>query len=117
MFTAGGLIGLTTLDDRDPDGRSNARVVRIDQACEVLASAEKKMAESMPPDATHLPLDPQQPIAPSALSAAVKNRAGSLNPYPMSTADFDLAFITPVHTYAAKDQVRRPVMDFGDWSE
>src|SRR4030095_12475502 len=58
VFTAGGLIGFTTVDDRDPDGRSNARVVRIDQACEVIASAEKKMAEAMPPDAMHLPLDP-----------------------------------------------------------
>ena len=25
--------------------------------------------------------------------------------------------ITPVHVYGAKDQVRRPVMDFGNWSE
>jgi len=117
VFTAGGLVGFTTLDDRDPDARSNARVVRIDQACEVLASAEQKMTEAMPPDATHLPLDPQRPIAPGALSAAVKNRAGSLSPYPTSTAGFDLAFITPVHIYATKDQARRPVMDFGNWSE
>ena len=42
----------------------------------VLASADKKIAGAVPPDATHLPLDPQRPIAPSALSAAVKNRAG-----------------------------------------
>ena len=117
VFTAGGLIGFTTLDDRDPDSRSNARVVRIDQACEVLASAEKKMTEGMPPHATHMPLDPQRPIAPGALTAAVKNRAGSLSPYPMSTTDFDIAFITPVHVYGTKDQVRRPVMDFGNWSE
>jgi hypothetical protein len=117
VFTAGGVIGFTTVDDRDPDGRSNARVVRIDQACEAIASAEEKMAEAMPPDATHLPLDPGRPVAVSALSEAVKNRAGNLSPYPMSTADFDIAFITPVHVYGTKDQVRRPVMDFGNWSE
>jgi hypothetical protein len=117
VFTAGGLVGFTTLDDRDPDDRFDARVVRIDQACELLASAEKKMTEAMPPDATHLPRDPQRLIAPGALSAAVKNRAGSLSPYPMSTTDFDIAFITPVHVYGAKDQARRPVMDFGNWSE
>jgi hypothetical protein len=118
VFTAGGLIGFTTVDDRDPDDRLNARVVRrIDQACEVLASAEQKMTGAMPPDATHLPLDPQRPIAAGALSAAVKDRAGSLSPYPMSTTGFDVAFITPVHVYGAKDQVRRPVMDFGHWSE
>jgi hypothetical protein len=117
VFAAGGLIGLTSVDDRDPDGRSNARVVRIGQACAVLAAAEKKMADAVPPDTAHLPLDPQQPIAPGALSAAVTNRAGNLSPYPMSTTDFDIAFITPVHVYGTKDQVRRPVMEFGNWSE
>ena len=116
VFTEGGLIGFTTVDDRDPDGRSDTRVVRIDQACEVIASAAKKMADAMPPDATHLPVDPR-PVAIGALSEAVKNRAGSLSPYSMSTTDFDVTFITPVHIYGAKDQVRRPVMDFGNWSE
>ena len=116
VFTTDGLIGFTTVDDRDPDGRSNARVVRIDQACETIASAETAMAGAMPPDATHLPRDPQ-PVALSALSEAVKNRAGSLSPYLTSTADFDIAFITPVHVYGTQDQVRRPLMDFGNWSE
>jgi S1-C subfamily serine protease len=116
VFTAGGLVGFTTVDDREPDSRSDTRVVRIDQVCEVMASAETKIAGAMPPDATHLPLDPR-PAAVSALSEAVKNRAGSLSPYPMSTANFDLAFITPVHIYGARDQVPRPVMDFGSWSE
>jgi trypsin-like peptidase len=116
VFTAAGLIGFTTLDDRDPDVRADARIVRIDQACELMASAEKTMAETTPPDSTQLPLDPR-PVAVSALTEAVRNRAGSLSPYPMSTTDFDIAFITPVHIYGAKDQVRRPVMDFGNWSE
>jgi hypothetical protein len=35
----------------------------------------------------------------------------------MSTTNFDIAFITPVHIYGARDQVPRPVMDFGSWSE
>jgi S1-C subfamily serine protease len=117
VFTTGGLIGFSSIDARDPDGRSNARVVRIDQACALLAAAEKKMSGATPPPATHLPLEPRQPSAPGALAAAVKTRAGSLSPYAMSTNDFDIAFITPVHIYGAKDQVRRPVMDFGNWSE
>ena len=116
VFTAGGLIGFTTLADRDSDSRSDTRVVRIDQACDVMASAETKMAGAMPPDATRLPLDPP-PVAVSALSEAVKNRAGSLSPYPMSTTNFDIAFIAPVHIYASVNQVRRPMMDFGSWSE
>ena len=116
VFTAGGLIGFTTVDEREVDTHSDMRVVRIDEACEVMASAEKKMSEMMPPDAMHLPLD-ARPVAVTALSEAVKNRAGSLTPYAMSTTDFDVAFITPVHTYGARDQVQRPVMDFGNWSE
>ena len=46
-FTAGGLVGFTTLDEMDPDGRSNARVVRIDQSCDLLAAAEKKTVISV----------------------------------------------------------------------
>jgi hypothetical protein len=42
VFAAGGLIGFTTIDDRDPDARPTRRVVRIDQACEVMASAERR---------------------------------------------------------------------------
>jgi S1-C subfamily serine protease len=116
VFTAGGLIGFITADDRDPDSRSDARVVRIDQACDVMASAENKVGDATPPDATRLPLEPRR-VAVGLLSEAVKNRAGSLSPYSMSTTNFDLAFITPVHVYGTKDQVRRPVMDFGNWSE
>jgi hypothetical protein len=116
VFASAGLVGFTTVDDRDTDARSDARIVRIDPACEVVASTEAKMADGMPPDATRLPPDPP-PVAVSALTEAVKNRAGSLSPYTMSTTDFDVAFITPVHLYGARDQVRRPVMDFGDWSE
>ncbi len=115
VFTAGGLVGLTTIDDRDPDGRSDTRVIRIDQACELLASAEKTMAAAMLPDATRLPSDPQRMIAPGALSVAVQSRAGRTTPLLMSTTDFEIAFITPVHVYAAKDQVQRPAMDFGTW--
>jgi S1-C subfamily serine protease len=116
VFTAGGLIGFTTVDDRDPDSHSDARVVRIDQACDVMTSAEQKVAGATPPDASHLPLDPR-PVAVGLLREAVKNRAGSLSPYSMSTANFDVAFITPVHIYGTKDQVLRPVMDFDGWSE
>jgi hypothetical protein len=75
------------------------------------------MAAAMPPDAMRLPLDLPQRVAVTALASAVKNRAGSLNPYPMSTTDFDLAFITPVHIYAARNAPARQVFDFGNWYE
>src|SRR5262245_52133579 len=116
VFTTGGLVGFTTIDDRDPGDRSNMRVVRIDEACSAITPAEQKLAQSMPPAATRLPLDPR-PVPVSALGEAVKGRAGSLSPYAMSTMNFDVAFLTPVHIYGAKDSAPRPVMDFGTWSE
>src|SRR5262249_14767373 len=64
-------------------------------------------------------------------------RAGSLNPYQISTSTFDIAFITPVMTYGVQyqeEQTRerergkgrtaepeppfvRPLMEFSNWSE
>ena len=116
VFAAGGLVGVTTVEERDPDARLDTRVIRIDQACGVMASVEEKIAAAVPPDASRLALEPE-PVDDTALREAVKSRAGNLSPYAMSTADFDVAFITPVHLYGAQDQVRRPVMEFGNWSE
>jgi hypothetical protein len=43
---------------------------------------------------------------------------GNLNPYQMSSADFDIAFITPVQIAGAQNRtVRNRLMDFGNWRE
>jgi S1-C subfamily serine protease len=126
VFTAGGgVVGLTSLgDDKNERRRVVSRVVRLDDACDVVASAEKKMKDAAPPDGTHLPVEPARPFPVAALKDAVKRRAGSLNPYQMSSSDFDVAFMTPVHIYGAqseqdrgRDLRRGPLMDFGNWSE
>ena len=116
----------------------DSRVVRIDDACEVVASAEKKMKDAAPPAGTHLPVEPVRPFPVDALKDAAQHRAGSLSPYQMSSSDFDVAFITPVMTYGAQYQSEqaterersggtrtpdaepalvRPLMDFSNWSE
>jgi hypothetical protein len=67
------------------------------------------------------------------LAAAAKRRAGSLAPPQLASADFDVAFITPVLVYGADkmDESRgrsrgtltgptdalRPLRDFSNWSE
>jgi hypothetical protein len=51
------------------------------------------------------------------LEDAVSRRAGSLNPYAMSSSDFDITFITPVLAYAALRDASRPTMDFSNWSD
>jgi S1-C subfamily serine protease len=143
VFTAGGgVVGITSVidyrDDKNESRRAASRVVRIDDACDVVASAEKKMKGAAPPDGTHLPVEPVRPFPVTALKDAAQRRAGSLSPYQMSSSDFDVAFMTPVLIYGAQSQsvqdrgrerrggprtpgaepgVVRPVMDFRNWSE
>ena len=54
------------------------------------------MQDATPPSGVHLPIEPALPFPAEALKDAVKHRAGSLNPYQISSSDFDVAFITPV---------------------
>jgi S1-C subfamily serine protease len=126
VFTAGGgMAGLTSVvDDEEENRRGAARIVRIAAACEVVAAAEKKMNDAAPPDGTRLPVEPARPFPVNALKEAVQRRAGSLNPYQVSSSDFDIAFITPVLVYGAQHQSeqarergRPPLMDFGRWSD
>ena len=130
VFSADGVVvGITSID---------SRVVRTNAVCAAVASAEMKMKDAASPAATHLPIEPSKPFPVDALKDAVKGRAGSLNPYEMSSADFDVAFLTPVLIYGDKDPpsplrgfgaasrfeqqkgsepVGRPLFDFGTWSE
>jgi hypothetical protein len=76
------------------------------------------------------------PSSRDKLKAIVARSAGSLSPPQMSSADFDIAFITPVHLYGAQasaftatrqrvgpglvdvgSPALRPVRDFANWSD
>jgi S1-C subfamily serine protease len=139
VFGAGGeVIGITTVGDKgDEDSRVAARVVRVSEACDVIASADKKMKDARPPDGANLPVEPVRPFPVNTLKEVVQRRVGSLSPYQMSSSDFDVNFITPVMTYGAEyetEQARererrrgaptpggdptfvRPLMDFSNWS-
>jgi len=61
-----------------------------------------------------LPVEPVRALPEEMLKEAARRRAGSLNPYQTTSNDFDVAFITPVMTYGAKE---RPLTDFSNWSE
>jgi hypothetical protein len=138
VFSAGGeAVGLTSsLDDNERTRGRDSRVVRSETACAVIAAAEAKMKSAAPPAAAPLPVEPAKPFPLDALKANVDRRAGGLNPYQLSSSTFDVAFITPVLTYAAQyqiDQSRRrenkgqrqapdpvlvrPLMDFGTWTD
>jgi hypothetical protein len=109
--------------------------VRLDEVCEVVASAEKKLNEAAPAG-SHLPVEPVKPFPVDALEDAIRHRAGSLNAYQMSSSEFDVSFITPVQLYGARHQAEqaglrgrtasaqdtaqvgvRPLMDFNNWDD
>lgn len=137
IFNAGGvLVGITAEVDEKSDGRrGDSRIVRIDAVCDAVASVAKKMKDAAPAG-THLPVEPVRPFPEDALKEAAQRRVGSLSPYKTTSSDFDVAFITPVQTYAAQNPqaqankpsrgirppeteqaLVRPLMDFSNWSE
>ena len=105
VFTAGGgVVGITSVvDDKDAEqarglpSRPHRRCVRRRR---VRGEEDEGAA---PPGGTHLPVEPVRPFPVDALKDAAERRAGSLNPYQMSSSDFDIAFITPVLVYGAQD--------------
>jgi hypothetical protein len=138
-FAADGtVVGITSVaGEKDEDARFTAHVVRIDDVCQVVASAEKKMNGATPPGATRLLTEPMQPFPIDALEEASRRPAASPKPYSMSSSDFDVVFITPVLTYNAQHQPEqaggferssgtgvpdagqaflRAITDFGAWS-
>jgi S1-C subfamily serine protease len=133
--SSGGVVGLSSvLEDEDHRRSRDARIVPVDDVCGVLGSAMKAMQTAQRPAPTRLPVEPLQAFPAGALDAAVKGRQGSLNPYQVSSSDFDVAFLTPVHVQGAQRntnantrggslraslaQARQAALtDFGDWSE
>ena len=140
LFNAAGeVVAITTAEDEDPyRSRSGpARAVRIDQARSVIEAAEKKMAATEPPSAVPLPVEPKRPLDDDAMRDAAKRRTGSLAPYAIKGADFDVSLITPLLVYGARHQgeqingrasdrggrnpaemqtAMRAVEDFGNWT-
>jgi S1-C subfamily serine protease len=142
VFAPGGaVVGMTSVaDGADGRRRGSARIVRLNEICEVVASAQAKMKTVTAPSATRLPIEPSWPFPEEALKNAAQRRVGSLNPYQISSTDFDIAFITPVMIYGAQymtelmrtrdrdrggrlivldagPSITRPVLEFGNWSE
>jgi S1-C subfamily serine protease len=138
VFTADGtLVGITSpVGKNDDRRRGRTTVVRTAAACDVVTSVEQKMTNATPPSGAHLPIEPAWPLPEEAFKDAAQHRAGSLNPYPMASSSFDVAFITPVmifgSTYQADQMNRRGqgprttggvsalvsrLMDFGNWSD
>jgi S1-C subfamily serine protease len=134
VFTArGDIVGLTsTVDENDSYSRGDSPIIRREDVCAAVAKADAKIKSDAPPPGIHLPVEPARPFPSDALKAAAEQRTGTLRPYQVSAPTFDVAFITPVLTYAAKAQqssgrgsrapesmqlLARPLLDFSNWSE
>jgi S1-C subfamily serine protease len=119
VFAAGGsVVGITSLDEeKDGKRRENSRVVPVEDVCGVVAVAEKKMKDAMPPAGAHLPVEPAVAVPEIALKEMALRRVGSLNPYQMASTDFDVAFITPVMLQDLNKRFVRGFGDFSNWSE
>jgi S1-C subfamily serine protease len=103
VFTeAGAIVGITGVVGETGDGRrGDSSVVPIAAACDVLKVAEAAMRQASPPSGAPLPVEPVQPFPLETLQDAARRRGSGVSPYRMSSADFDIAFITPVVAYAA----------------
>jgi hypothetical protein len=139
VFSAeGAVVGLTSLVGGEEDTHQrDSRVVRVDDVCAALAPAEQAMKTGQPPGGTLLPVEPMRPFPVDALAAALERRFDSLDPYTMSSADFDITLLTPFvvnHELNASTTLPRTTsketrspkaelsfmrqrMDFGGWSE
>jgi hypothetical protein len=139
VFATGGrLLGLSSVADDADARRSDARIVPVGDACLAVRSAQDAMQAAPRPEASRRPVEPPQPFPADALDAAVQRRAGNPRPPPMSSSDFDIAFLTPVDVHGAQRSAQPPSTrsgqgrtggsgarpptpvsptDFGEWSD
>jgi hypothetical protein len=139
VFSAGGaVVGLTSFVGGPEDPRQrDSLVVRVDEVCAALAPAAQAMHTGRPPAGTLLPVEPTRPFPVAALSGALERRSGGLDPYTMSSADFDITLLTPYvvnHELNASTTIPRTTskdtrspnaelpfmrrrMEFGVWSD
>ena len=105
VFAADGtLLGLTSIVDGSDERRPSYRVIRRADICAVLASAEKAMATPAPPG-TRLPVEPAATFPRDALETAASRRGGGSTPFQTSPT-IEVALLTPVRVYAARNRVR-----------
>jgi hypothetical protein len=136
VFAGDGVIGITSIEDEQESRIGDARVVRTEAVCGVVASAEKQMTSVPPPSAARLPIEPTRSFPVEALEEAARRPATGSARYQVSSSDFDIVFITPPlafvegrrlqergdHTRSVtaanlQQELVRPLTDFGNWSE
>ena len=127
------VVGLTSIRTDADARRGDVLVVRAGLICEALSVARSKISGAAPPEPTPLPMEPARGYPTDATATAGKQTSGATTPPVVSSADFDVAFITPRAVLSARERadrtggrsVRSPeaearlgrVTDFGSWAE
>lgn len=102
--TRGALLGI--LSEGDERMRRNAvdvRVVRTTEVCEVVSRARRTLDAIPPPPASALPVEPSKPFPTATLTDAATLLARHA-PFQVTSAGFDIAFLTPVHIHGGREQ-------------
>jgi hypothetical protein len=134
--TSGSVVGISSLVDDVNQRSRDARIIPVDDVCEVVRSAQTALQGAQRPSPTLLPTEPLRPFPADALDAAVKGRDANLSANQISSSDFDITFLTPVLVYGAQHNkqqantgtgnTRGPAIqqgrqaaptDFGAWSD
>jgi S1-C subfamily serine protease len=130
---AGAVVGITSMP-AEPDSRTDdAAVVPTVFICEALAASLPKLSKADPPAATQLPVEPTRPFPAGTLEDAGRGATPNAAVPVMSSADFDVAFVTPPMVQRAQQksgwtggQIDRSaevqarlgrLTEFGVWSE
>jgi hypothetical protein len=94
--------------------RAPAHVIPINNLCDPLATAVKKMEGDSPPAATRLPVEPPMPPSGSRPPATNGRGSATIEQPRIVASDFDIALVRPMPTGEFRVQATKPE-DFGDW--
>jgi len=127
---AGAIVGLTSVAAGTDRSRApDVSVIRAGILCDAIAAARPALSAGTPPEPVKLPIEPSQANS----AGEVDSATGSAAPTLVSSADFDVAFITPLAIHQARQRADRTggrssrspeaearlglLTDFGAWSD
>jgi len=130
VFTTDGrAIGLTSpMSESGASQRLDVRIVPARDVCDALAAARAQPTAAAP-DAAHLPIEPGRTVLVEDGTTPQPTRVFRLDPYQLSSSDFDVALLTPVLLTAARAQSGRTAgradeqnglgvaTEFANWSD
>jgi hypothetical protein len=129
----GTVVGLTSIRADADARRGDVSVVRAGILCEAISAARLKLSDAAPLEPTPLPTEPERAYPAETAATATLVTTGASSPPVVSSADFDVTFITPPAVLRARERadrtggrsVRAPeaearlgrLTDFGSWAE